>query len=220
MNPIMSKHILIGLAVTFILFLFCRIGDSYDQTGTQSPMQYQSFDRSMDWEQDYPRSSTWSYNPTSPTRHEILQTKVKGYREETYWGEQTSTAEKVRYMDDDEFKDDLYGATMTLTADSSGLTGPASETVTSHWQGQADESWATAFAACLAEDPDWYKTQCSLLNNVEWKIAQELDMQFVASESSFFRANIIEMLNSVSIEPEYIMHLEYHELSKLHKNPH
>ena len=98
MNPVKSKHILIGLAVAFILFLFYRIGDSYDQTGTKSPMQYQSFDRSMDWEQDYPPSSTWSFNPSSSTRHEILQTTVKGYREETYWGEHTSTAEKVRHV--------------------------------------------------------------------------------------------------------------------------
>lgn len=103
MNPIKSKHILIGLAVAFILFLFYRIGDSYDQTGIQSPMQYQSFDRSMDWEQDSPPSSTWSHNPSN--RHEILQTKVKGYREETYWGEQSSIDEKVRDMDDDEFND-------------------------------------------------------------------------------------------------------------------
>jgi hypothetical protein len=59
----------------------------------------------MDWEQDHPPSSTWSHNPSH--RHEILQTKVKGYREETYWGEQSSVDEKVRYMDDDEFKDFL-----------------------------------------------------------------------------------------------------------------
>ena len=61
----------------------------------------------MDWEQDHSPSSTWSFNTTSPTRHEVLQNTVKGYREETYWGEHTSTAEKVRYMDDDEFDDYL-----------------------------------------------------------------------------------------------------------------
>ncbi len=112
MVSIKFKHIVIGLLIIFILSLFHRKGNedySYGQSGTKipNPIPIQSFDRSMDWEQDYPPSSTWSYNPTFPTRHELLQTKVKGYREETYWGEHTSTAEKVRYMDDDEFKDYL-----------------------------------------------------------------------------------------------------------------
>lgn len=50
-------------------------------------------------------------------------------------------------------------------------------------------------------DPDWYKTQCRLLNNVKWKIAQELNMQFVASNNSFFESNIIELLNKCYIDP-------------------
>ena len=110
MNPIKSKHIVIGLAVAFILILFYWVGDedySYDQTEAQSPIQYQPSHRSMDREQCNPTSSTWSHNPSSVNRHEILQTKVKGYREESYWGEQSSTAEKVRYMNDDEFDDYL-----------------------------------------------------------------------------------------------------------------
>jgi hypothetical protein len=108
MNPIKSKHIVIGLAVAFILILFCRNGDedySYDHTGTQSPMQYQSSYRSFESEQGISSSSTWSDNPATQTRHEVLQSKVKGYREETFWGEQSSTGEKVRHMNDDEFSD-------------------------------------------------------------------------------------------------------------------
>jgi hypothetical protein len=108
MNPIKSKHIVIGLEVAFILYLFYRIGDedySYDHTGAQTPMQYQPSYRLMDREQYNPAVSTWSNNPSSVNRHEILQSKVKGYREESYWGEQTSTAEKVRYLNDDEFSD-------------------------------------------------------------------------------------------------------------------
>ena len=110
MNPIKSKHILIGLAVAFILYLFYRIGDedySYDHTGAQSQMQYQPSYRSMDREQSNPTSSTWSHNPPSSTRHELLQTKVKGYREDTYWGEEHPSHERVRYLDDDEFEDFL-----------------------------------------------------------------------------------------------------------------
>ena len=106
MNTIRRKHIVIGLAVTFILFLFCRNGDedySYDQTGTQAQGAFQSHTsfRSSDIEQAY--SSTGSYTPSNHTRHEILQTKVKGYREETYWGEQHPTYEKARDMSDYEF---------------------------------------------------------------------------------------------------------------------
>ena len=110
MVSIKFKHIVIGLLIIFILSLFHRKGNedySYGQSGTktQNPIPTQSFDRSMDWEQYHSSSSTWSHKPSN--RQEILQTKVKGYREETYWGEQSSTAEKVRYMDDDEFKDYL-----------------------------------------------------------------------------------------------------------------
>lgn len=47
----------------------------------------------------------------------------------------------------------------------------------------------------FVEDSTWYPTQCSLLGNVKWKIAQELDMAFVASENSFFPGDIIDKLN-------------------------
>jgi hypothetical protein len=110
MNPIKSKHIVFGLAAAFILFLFNSLGDedySYGQTRNQaqfqSPMQYQSSYRSLESEPTLPFSSTRYPNPSNLSRHEILQTKVKGYREETYWGEQSSTAEKVKHFCDDEF---------------------------------------------------------------------------------------------------------------------
>ena len=112
MNPIKSKHIVIGIAVAFILFLFCRNGDedySYDQSGTHTlgTMQSQPSYRSMGREQYNPTSSTWSPNPSSAYRHETLQTKVKGYREETFWGEEHSLDEKVKRFSDDEFDDYL-----------------------------------------------------------------------------------------------------------------
>ena len=112
MVSIKFKHIVIGILIIFILSLFHRKDNedySYEYSGThtQIPIQSQSYYHSMDWEQDYPSTSTWSSKPSSSTRHEILQTKVKGYREETYWGEASSTADMVRYMDDDEFKDYL-----------------------------------------------------------------------------------------------------------------
>ena len=108
MVAIKSKHIVIGLAVGFILFLFCRIGNegySYQHPGatthgaTSTLPSYLTFDS----ERNYSTTSTRSHNPTNPQRHEILQTKVKGYREQTYWGEQHPTYEKVRDMSDYEF---------------------------------------------------------------------------------------------------------------------
>lgn len=45
------------------------------------------------------------------------------------------------------------------------------------------------------DDPTWYKTQCELLGNVQWKIQQELEMQFVASSNSFLPADTIKELN-------------------------
>ena len=98
-----NKHIVIGLAVGFILFLFWWIGNdgySYEPTGATTILpSHLTFDS----ECNYTTTSTRSYNPTNPQRHEILQTKVKGYREETYWGEQHPTYEKVRDMSDYEF---------------------------------------------------------------------------------------------------------------------
>ena len=108
MNPIKFKHIIIGLVFAFILILSYCIGEdeySYDQNQTR--FQTTSHNDPSESELEYPYSSIQSRKSTDITRHESLQTKVKGYREETFWGEHTSTAEKVRYMDDDEFKDYL-----------------------------------------------------------------------------------------------------------------
>ena len=108
MGSIRSKHIVIGLAVGFILFLFCWVGNggySYQHPGatTPRPTPTSPTHLTFDSERDYSTTSTGSHNPTNPQRHEILQTTVKGYREQTYWGEQHPTYEKVRDMDDAEF---------------------------------------------------------------------------------------------------------------------
>ena len=108
MGSIKFRHIVVGLVV-FILFLFLRIGDDdysyeYPEAHTQGAIPTQQYDHSFDNEQSYPYSSTWSHNPSIPTRHEILQTKVKGYREFTYWGSEHPTQEQVQQMNDDEFE--------------------------------------------------------------------------------------------------------------------
>ncbi len=108
MATIKSKHIVIGLAIGFILFLFWWIGNdgySYQHPGatTQGATSTLPSHLTFDSECNYSTTSTGSYNPTNPQRHELLQTKVKGYREETYWGEQHPTYEKVRDMSEYEF---------------------------------------------------------------------------------------------------------------------
>jgi len=108
MVTIKSKHIVIGLVIGFILFLFCRRGNdgyAYQHPGAATPRPTLTSPPHLtfDSERDYSTTSTGSHNPTNPQRHEILQTTVKGYREQTYWGEQHPIHEKVRDMSDYEF---------------------------------------------------------------------------------------------------------------------
>jgi len=64
----------------------------------------------------------------------------------------------------------------------------------------------------FADDPNWYKEQCALLGNVKWRIAQELDLQFVASSNSFFDADIISKLNTIDVKPISITTINGHDL--------
>jgi hypothetical protein len=50
----------------------------------------------------------------------------------------------------------------------------------------------------LANDPDWYRTQCELFDNDKKKIAQELELKFLPAEGSFFESDTLETVqNSV-----------------------
>lgn len=60
-----------------------------------------------------------------------------------------------------------------------------------HWQDVAE----------LADDPDWYKTQCKLFDNDPKKIQQELELKFLGSTGCFFDEEIIEKLQEITIEP-------------------
>ena len=46
----------------------------------------------------------------------------------------------------------------------------------------------------LADDKDWYKTQCALFDNDHRKIAQELELKFLPTEGSFFEAKTVEIM--------------------------
>jgi len=51
------------------------------------------------------------------------------------------------------------------------------------------------------DDPDWYKTQCSLLGNDKRKIAQELELKFIGAESCLFDEKVQEALQNIKREP-------------------
>jgi hypothetical protein len=53
----------------------------------------------------------------------------------------------------------------------------------------------------LANDPDWYKTQCALFDNDARKIAQELELKFLPTEGSFFDASIVEVMQDSARAP-------------------
>jgi len=53
----------------------------------------------------------------------------------------------------------------------------------------------------LAEDKDWYKTQCSLFDNDQRKIAQELELKFLPAEGSFFEAETVERVQDAIQKP-------------------
>lgn len=50
-------------------------------------------------------------------------------------------------------------------------------------------------------DPDWYTTQCQLLNNNKRKILQELELQFVGDENTFLPEDVITELQKTTLEP-------------------
>lgn len=54
----------------------------------------------------------------------------------------------------------------------------------------------------LSEDPDWYKTQCEMLDNDPKKIQQELELKFISTEGTFFTEETIEKLQDQKIEPK------------------
>lgn len=70
----------------------------------------------------------------------------------------------------------------------------------------------------FANDPEWYPTQCGILGNVKWRIAQELDLEFVASSNSFFDADIIKQLNKIDVSPISITTINGHDL-KIYEKP-
>ena len=53
----------------------------------------------------------------------------------------------------------------------------------------------------LANDPDWYKTQCALFDYDQRKISQELELKFLPTEGSFFEAETVEAMQDSSEEP-------------------
>jgi hypothetical protein len=53
----------------------------------------------------------------------------------------------------------------------------------------------------LADDPDWYNTQCRLFDNDQKRIAQELELKFLPTEGSFFESDTVEAMQNSTKEP-------------------
>jgi len=70
----------------------------------------------------------------------------------------------------------------------------------------------------LANDPDWYKTQCRLFDNDPRKIAQELELKFLPAEGSFFEPETVEKVQDAVAEPIERLKLFNGELWRF-KNP-
>ena len=107
MNPMNIKHIVISLVVVFILFILVRANQddqSYESPRAQIPLQYHNHYRSFDNYQSFSSCSFKNQNQSNSNRHEILQKKMKGYREKTYWGLEHPTQERTRYMSGNEFE--------------------------------------------------------------------------------------------------------------------
>lgn len=62
------------------------------------------------------------------------------------------------------------------------------------------------------EDPTWYKQQCEILGNIQWKIDQELEMKFLSSQDSYFPSDTIEALNNCIKDPISILNVNKHKL--------
>ncbi len=69
----------------------------------------------------------------------------------------------------------------------------------------------------LANDPDWYNTQCALFDYDQRRIAQELELKFLPTEGSFFEINTVEDLQNSHIEPREIIKLYNGEIWKFAK---
>jgi hypothetical protein len=54
----------------------------------------------------------------------------------------------------------------------------------------------------LAQDPEWYNTQCRLFDHDKKKIAQELELKFLPAEGSFFEADTVEKMQDGAVKPK------------------
>lgn len=58
-------------------------------------------------------------------------------------------------------------------------------------------------------DPEWYKKQCQMLNNDKRKIAQELELQFIASEDSLFNEETQIQLQTLTNRKDILIRIEH-----------
>lgn len=101
------RYIVIAVAIAFLFFMFLK--ESNADYSTVTPGAYNTnhnqshyFYQAKELGEAHSISLTEDDNPTS-SKHDILQTKLKGYRESTYWGNEHTNHDLVKDMNDDEF---------------------------------------------------------------------------------------------------------------------
>ncbi len=100
MSLLRPKNLLIGLFLAFILLILIRPREA--PYPVDNPGLHTSFPL-IDSDQSYSSSKGSRFN-SNLNRHEVLQKKVKGYRESTYWGVEHPIHENTKDLSDDEFK--------------------------------------------------------------------------------------------------------------------
>jgi len=97
------KNIIMAIVIGFFIVLFLRAGHGdYPRPHNPKSIISKSFYENIEG-QGVSLISDGAFNSFPTSRHEILQTKLKGYRKSTHWGQSSSTQENVRHMSDDEF---------------------------------------------------------------------------------------------------------------------
>ncbi|WP_053179229.1 hypothetical protein [Sunxiuqinia dokdonensis] len=105
-----KKHKIVSILPLFLfVFIVLLVKSNFDKKeyissspSTQHPTSSKDFDFPIsNSSQHY--DSLQDIHPLD--RNEILEKNLKGYREQTYWGNEHPVDEKVRHLDNDEFKD-------------------------------------------------------------------------------------------------------------------
>lgn len=99
----MKKRRTILISFVTIAFLSFALINIEKQTKRNSIPEIESNTQTIFFNDfNFPTKSNQK-NPSDLNRDEILNKSLKGYREETYWGNEHSVSEKTKHLNDKEF---------------------------------------------------------------------------------------------------------------------